>query len=329
MRVLLHGERFAAPRPILARAALDLPALGAFGQSPLGFGAAYFACDASGLPGAALGPAAGALFGFPAGPAHRDEQRVRGRRGRLLARPPLPAAPAPLAREARRAPAQFRLRRPHARGRRLPSDAAAAAHPRAADRQLLVRLHEGRFPAYMCGTAIGYLPGTAAAVYSGAAGRSSLLGGGTARRVATVAVILVLIALGRVITDVARGLLEAFTDDLDEAEDEARAEAEEALFGGGEFSARRRIDERPRRLASPHSLARGDVHITCILDVLTYTRPSKPASSSRTRSSPASSASTKRRRVERGPPSRRLPACGSRGWRAARVFAAARACAAW
>ena len=62
-----------------------------------------------------------------------------------------------------------------------------------------------------------------------------LLGGGTARRVATVAVILVLIALGRVITDVARGLLEAFTDDLDEAEDEARAEAEEALFGGGEF----------------------------------------------------------------------------------------------
>ena len=33
------------------------------------------------------------------------------------------------------------------------------------------------FPAYMCGTAIGYLPGTAAAVYSGAAGRSSLLGG--------------------------------------------------------------------------------------------------------------------------------------------------------
>ena len=67
MRVLLHGQRFAAPRPILARAALDLPALGAFGQSPLGFGAAYFACDASGLPGAALGPAAGALFGFPLG----------------------------------------------------------------------------------------------------------------------------------------------------------------------------------------------------------------------------------------------------------------------
>ena len=67
MRVLLHGQRFAAPRPILARAALDLPALGGLSQSPLGFGAAYFACDASGLPGAALGPAAGALFGFPLG----------------------------------------------------------------------------------------------------------------------------------------------------------------------------------------------------------------------------------------------------------------------
>ena len=63
MRVLLHGQRFAAPRPILARAALDLPALGGLSQSPLGFGAAYFACDASGLPGAALGPGTGTIVG--------------------------------------------------------------------------------------------------------------------------------------------------------------------------------------------------------------------------------------------------------------------------
>ena len=235
MRVLLHGQRFAAPRPILARAALDLPALGAFGQSPLGFGAAYFACDASGLPGAALGPAAGALFGFPMGllivmSSACAAAAVAFLLGRLF-RPRL----------RRWLEKRDALQRNFAFVDRTLADAGFRA-------MLLLRLIPAPpivnylygctrvgFPAYMCGTAIGYLPGTAAAVYSGAAGRSSLLGGGTARRVATVAVILVLIALGRVITDVARGLLEAFTDDLDEAEDEARAEAEEALFGGGEF----------------------------------------------------------------------------------------------